>query len=130
MFHLDTDTVIAFLNGNQKVTDAIKAHLPDIAISSLVFAELLFGARASARCDENIEKLNRMLSIIEVVDFDLECARTYSEDRLSLKQKGRPTGEMDLLIGSVALTRGSILVTHNTKHFQHIDGLLLDDWSV
>jgi len=38
------------------------------------------------------------------------------------------TGEMDLLIASVAMAHKAILVTHNVKHFEQIEGLLLEDW--
>jgi predicted nucleic acid-binding protein len=35
---------------------------------------------------------------------------------------------MDMLIAAVALANDAILVTHNTKHFENIDGLVLEDW--
>lgn len=99
-----------------------------MAVSSLVLAELRFGARASARAGENIERLDQFLQILEVVDFDAASAEAYSRIRLSLRQKGRPTGEMDLLIEAVALANDAVLVTHNTKHFENIEGLVLEDW--
>ena len=61
MWHLDTNIVIAFLNGNQAVATQLKAHLPDVAISSMVLAELLYGARASARAPENLARLRQFL---------------------------------------------------------------------
>ncbi len=128
MRHLDTNIVIAFLSGNQAVADQLKTHLPDVAISSLVLAELLYGARASARMPENIERLNQFLQIIELVGFDQASAEAYSRIRLSLRQKGLPTGEMDMLIAAVALANGAVLVTHNTKHFENIEDLALEDW--
>ncbi len=44
MHHLDTNIIIAYLNGNQKVAERLKAHLPELAMSSLVLAELRYGA--------------------------------------------------------------------------------------
>jgi tRNA(fMet)-specific endonuclease VapC len=35
---------------------------------------------------------------------------------------------MDMLIAAAALSRGAILVTHNTKHFSRIKGLKIEDW--
>jgi tRNA(fMet)-specific endonuclease VapC len=128
MRHLDTNIVIAYLTGNQTVAAQLKAHLPEVAISSLVLAELRFGAQASARAAENTERLNQLLQIVEVADFDAASAEAYSRIRLSLRQKGRPTGEMDMLIAAVALANDAILVTHNTKHFENIEGLVLEDW--
>ena len=128
MRHLDTNIVIAYLIGNQTVAGQLKDHLPEVAISSLVLAELRFGARASARTVENIERLNQFLQIVEVADFDDASADAYSRIRLSLRQMGRPTGEMDTLIAAVALANDAVLVTHNTKHFEDIEGLVLEDW--
>ena len=129
MRHLDTNIVIAYLTGNQAVAGQLKDHLPEVAISSLVLAELRFGARASARTDENLERLNQFLQVVEVADFDDASADAYSRIRLSLRQMGRPTGEMDMPIAAVALANDAMLVTHNTRHFENIEGLVLEDWS-
>jgi tRNA(fMet)-specific endonuclease VapC len=128
MRHLDTNVVIAFLNGNTTIASHLKAHLPEVGISALVLAELLYGARASARAAENTERVWQFLQIVSVADFDRACAETYSRLRLSLRQKGRPTSEIDALIAAVALANNAVLVTHNTKHFEHIGGLQLEDW--
>jgi tRNA(fMet)-specific endonuclease VapC len=128
MRHLDTNVVIAYLTGNLIVAGQLKDHLPEVAISSLVLAELRFGARASTRSGENLERLNQFLQIVEVADFDDASADAYSRIRLSLRQMGRPTGEMDMLIAAVALAHDAILVTHNTRHFENIEGLVLEDW--
>lgn len=128
MRHLDTNIVVAFLNGNKVVATKLKAHLPDVAISSLVLAELLYGARASARAEENIKSLKQFLQIVAIADFDQPSAEAYSQIRLSLRQKGRPTGEIDTLIAANAVANNAVLVTHNTKHFENIDGLPLENW--
>ena len=128
MRHLDTNIVIAYLIGNQTVAGQLKDHLPEVAIRSLVLAELRFGARASARTDENIERLNQFLQIAEIADFDDASADAYSRIRLSLRRMGKPTGEMDMLIAAVALANDAVLVTHNTKHFENVEGLVLEDW--
>ena len=128
MWHLDTNIVIAYLNGDRTVAAQIKAHLPEVAISSLVLAELLYGARASARSSENIKRLRQFLQIVGVADFDQASAEAYSRIRLTLRRKGRPTGEIDAFIAAVALANGAVLVTHNTRHFENIEELRLEDW--
>ncbi|EDN69535.1 PilT-like protein [Beggiatoa sp. PS] len=126
--HLDTNIVIAYFKGNHKVANKIKTHLPHISISTLVLGELLYGARASQRKDENLDKVYQFLRIVNVVDFDQACAEQYSHIRASLRKKGRPTGETDALIAAIALAHNATLVTDNIKHFQHIDGLILENW--
>ena len=128
MYHLDTCIVIAYLNGNRKIADRLKFHFPDIAISSVVWGELLYGARASARSEENLKNLEKFLLLVNISDYDRESAEMYSRIRLSLKQKGRPSGEADMMIAATALADNAILVTDNTKHFQHVENIRLENW--
>ncbi|MCK5720664.1 MAG: type II toxin-antitoxin system VapC family toxin [Thiomargarita sp.] len=126
--HLDTCIVIAYLNGNQTVAKKLKLHLPNITISSLVWGELLYGARASARSLENIKKLQQFKQLVNIANFDEKSADFYSQIRLYLRKKGRPIGETDMLIAAIALATNAVLVTDNTKHFENIEDLILDNW--
>lgn len=130
MRHLDTNVVIAYLNGNVSVAAQIKIHLPQVAVSSLALAELLYGALASARPAENSARVRQFLRAIEVADFDRNAAEAYGHIRLALRRKGRPTGEIDALIAAVALANNAVLVTHNTRHFENSEDLVLEDWLV
>ncbi len=96
--HLDTCIVIAYLNGNQEVAEKLKLYLPDITISSFVLGELLYGARASARSSENLEKLMEFRQFVDIADFDERSADYYSKIRFSLRKKGRPIGEADMFL--------------------------------
>jgi tRNA(fMet)-specific endonuclease VapC len=128
MRHLDTCIVIVFLNGNQAVAERVKFHLPDLAISSIVLGELLYGAKASARSPENLNNLGRFLQLVSIADYDRRSAEAYSQIRLSLRQKGRPSGEADMLIAAAAIADNAVLVTDNVKHFQHIENLKIENW--
>ena len=128
MHQLDTNIVIAYLNGNQDIAAQLKARLPDVEISAIVFAELLYGARLSAKSERNLEKLEALAQLIGVAPFDAVSAAAYARLRMALRAKGRPTGEVDALIAAVALARQAVFVTHNTRHFEHIDGLQIEDW--
>ncbi len=128
MRQLDTNIVIAYLNGNPVVANKLNSHLPDVAISSLVLAELLYGARASTRVQENMSRVHAFTRIVKVLDFDGQSAEYYSEIRFFLRQQGRPTGEIDMQIAAIAVAYGAVLVTHNVRHFQNIPGLVVEDW--
>jgi len=128
IYHLDTNIVIAYFNGNRTIANQLKFYLPHISISTLVLGELLYGARASQRREANLEKVYQLLRLVNLVDFNQACAEQYSQIRVSLRHQGRPTGETDALIAAVAKAYNAILVTDNLKHFQHIEGLLLENW--
>ena len=55
-------------------------------------------------------------------------ARQYAQSRLTLERAGRPIGERDLLIASIALARGLIVVSHNVSEFARVPGLKTEDW--
>lgn len=41
---------------------------------------------------------------------------------------GTPIGSYDLQIAVIALANNLILVTHNTREFERVEGLKLEDW--
>ena len=127
-YHLDTNTIIAYLNGDRAVAEKIKQHLPHIAVSALVVGELLYGARNSQRRERNLDNVYQFLRVVQVIDFDLASAEQYSHIRVSLRKKGRPSGANDMIIAAIALAHNAVLVTDNTKDFEHIDKLDLENW--
>jgi tRNA(fMet)-specific endonuclease VapC len=128
MILLDTNVVVAHLKGNAAVTTRIADQMDNVAVPALVVAELDYGAKASARPAENLARLDAFLSCMDIVQFDEAAARQYGTLRAHLKTIGRPTGEIDALIGAVALAHGAVLVTHNTRDFENIEGLAVEDW--
>ena len=126
---LDTNVVIAFFNGNKTVLQRIYADVDRIALSSLVVAELDYGAKASQKAKENLEKLHRFVDIVQVVPFDIECAKIFGTIKSKLRKLGKPTGEMDALIAATAMAHKAVLVTGNRKHFKNIEGLKVEIWS-
>jgi len=51
-----------------------------------------------------------------------------SEIRAKLAAAGTPIGPYDVLIAGQALARALTLITHNSREFQRVPGLLLEDW--
>lgn len=129
MILLDTNVAIAFFNGNKTVLQRIYADVDRIALSSLVVAELDYGAKASQKAKENLEKLHRFVDIVQVVPFDIECAKIFGTIKSKLRKLGKPTGEMDALIAATAMAHKAVLVTGNRKHFENIEGLKVEIWS-
>lgn len=62
--------------------------------------------------------------------FDGEAAEIAGKVRAELSKAGTPIGPYDLQIAAIALVYGLVLVTHNTREFQRIEGLWIDDWEV
>ena len=71
MILLDTNVVVAFLNGDKSVLKRIRVKIDEIALSTLVVAELDYGAKVFQKSEENLEKLYRLVDIVQVVPFDI-----------------------------------------------------------
>jgi tRNA(fMet)-specific endonuclease VapC len=130
MILLDTNIVVGFFNGNRSVLRKIRERINRIALSVLVVAELDYGAKASQRAEENLEKLYRFLDIVQVVPFDLECAKVFGTVKSKLRMLGKPTGEVDALIAATAIAHKATLITANKRHFENIEGLKIETWPI
>ena len=100
----------------------------NLAVCSVVKAELLFGARRSQRVEENLLRYRKFLDPLHSFPFDDDCAEEYSRIRSELSCKGNLIGPNDLLIASIAVAHDATLVTNNTKEFSRVRNLRLEDW--
>jgi len=130
MYLLDTNTCIRLLNGDHAaVTKRFIAQSPQvIAVSSVVKAELLYGARNSQRVEENLKLLKLFFSPLNSLPFDDRCAEEYGQIRADLRRQGQPIGPNDMLIAATARAHDAVLVTHNTSEFGRVAGLRMEDW--
>jgi len=86
-------------------------------------AELYVGAELAANPSDEATRIDACLGALRILDFDDAAARVYGRIEVSLRGVGRPAGDFDALIASVALRHGQILVTRNPRHFHGITGL-------
>ena len=68
------------------------------------------------------------LSRFQSLPFDDHCAEVYGRIRSRLAELGTPIGPNDLLIAAIAVAQGITLVTHNTREFGRVEGLIWEDW--
>ncbi|MDH9219941.1 MULTISPECIES: PIN domain-containing protein [Moraxella] len=54
----------------------------------------------------------------------------YGKWANALKTKGMPIGNNDLWIASHALAVGAVVVTRNSREFERITDLAVEDWTV
>jgi tRNA(fMet)-specific endonuclease VapC len=127
---LDTNTCIAYLNGRAVGVRRRLQGLPpnEVALCSVVKAELLYGARKSTNPPTVLAKLRRFFTPFISLPFDDAAAQAYGTIRADLEQVGKPIGPNDLMIAAIALACGLTLVTHNTGEFQRVPGLTIEDW--
>ena len=127
---LDTNICIYIINQRPAaVFQHFSGLLPSqVGISSITQAELDFGvAKSGSR--RNRRALDKFLLPLEVYNFDARAARIYGDLRAQLEAAGTPIGAMDTLIAAHALALGHIMVTNNTREFQRVPHLQLENWA-
>lgn len=126
---LDTNTCIYALKLQGRVVERMREHSPgEIATTIITLAELWFGAQKSARSVAVRREVDAFLEPFDVLPFDREAAGAYARVRAALERVGRPIGERDLLIASIALARDMTVITHNLGEFTRVPGLSTADW--
>jgi len=132
LYMLDTN-ICSFIIRNkpqsikEKLQEMEKNHT--IGLSSIVVSELLYGATK-----KDSPKLMKIVSAFIdnfiIYDYSKVSAQFYGNIRTDLEKKGKIIGANDLLIASHSLSLEAVLVTNNTREFERVNGLILEDWSL
>ncbi|MEY4979486.1 MAG: hypothetical protein RLZZ352_1756 [Pseudomonadota bacterium] len=127
---LDTNMVIYIQRGVPSVLQRlVAAGRQHVALPSLVVAELAYGVEKSTHQARNRERLEQLLLEMTVLPWSHRAMWHYAKHFHALRQKGQLIGHIDLLIAAQALGEDAILVTNNTREFERIDGLKLENWA-
>lgn len=130
----DTNICIFLINKKfEYLMDRVeKLGIEKIGISSITIAELEYGIAKS----ESMHKKENRIALLEFllpfkfIDFNQNDAYEYGRIRQDLQSKGKIIGNMDILIGSQAVSRELILVTNNEKEFKRIENLKIENWKI
>lgn len=129
-YMLDTNICIyAIKHKPEAVIQRFLRHDPEeMCISAVTYAELMHGVEKSRAVEKNRIAISLFLSPITILEFHAPAAEEYGKIRTQLERKGTTIGPMDLLIAGHARSEGLILVTNNTREFERVEGLTVEDW--
>lgn len=130
-YMLDTNICIYTIkNKSPKVIQNFLKHDPnDMCISATTYAELMHGVEKSMAKERNRIAITMFLSPISILEFDTCAAEEYGRIRADLEKKGTPIGPMDMLIAAHAKAEDLVLVTNNTREFERVEDLEVEDWT-
>jgi tRNA(fMet)-specific endonuclease VapC len=139
MILLDTDhlTILAFRESEQHArlrARMIASEDQDFATTIVNAEEQLRGWLAELNCSRSVhqqipayERLLELLRFLEefsLIRFDARAADEF--DRL--RRRKIRIGTMDLKIASIALVHNVLLLSANSRDFEHVPGLRVENW--
>ena len=135
IYLLDSNSWIDHLRHGpaSKVTAKIAAAPPgSVCLCSLVVGELIYGALhgGPAHQAKNLALIASLRQQFMSLAFDDRAAEEYGKTRAYLSSMGTLIGPNDLIIAAIAVAHGCTLVSHNTREFSRVPGLLLEDWEM
>ena len=98
-----------------------------ICTSIVAAAELRYGA-VKSNSRQLSERVGLLLSALEILPLEPPADQRYAEVRHHLARQGSPIGPNDLLIAVHALTANLTLVTANTREFERVPALHVENW--
>lgn len=128
-FLLDTNILSDLIRNPQgSVTEKIeKVGEERVCTSIIVASELRFGAFKKGS-EELTQKVEAILSAIEIQPYEAPADIHYAKLRTQLEQKGMPIGPNDLLIAAQALASELVVVTANMSEFNRVPKLKVENW--
>jgi tRNA(fMet)-specific endonuclease VapC len=127
-FALDSSTVSHALRNEGGAAARLRELGPHgVVLPTVVVFEVRFGLLRMGR-HRLQTAFEAMSGAMGTLDFDRETADHAARIRVELEARGTPIGLADLLIAATARRHGCTLVTHNTREFERVPGLLLEDW--
>ena len=130
IFALDTNIISYLLRYDPNVSARLQYENDRdnmIIIPPLVYYEIKRGLLI----DNSTKRLRSFEHFCEDLNIGEMTLEAYDEAaRLYAKQRriGRPIGDADILIAAFCIVNGYTLVTHNSKHFEGLEGLEIEDW--
>ncbi len=127
-YMLDTNMCIYLMKNQPKEVAQrfAQCYVGDVVISSITYAELVYGVAVSANPEQEEINLASLVEDIQVVPFDSAAGMAYGPIRLATRDTKKDA--LDKLIAAHALSLNAIVVTNNTRDFARYPGLILENW--
>ncbi|MDR2579751.1 MAG: type II toxin-antitoxin system VapC family toxin [Fibromonadaceae bacterium] len=126
---LDTNICIFLFKNKYGIGEKIKqiGGLDSCCISEITLAELKFGVELSENKNHNAKLVENFSKEIIVLPI-LNCLNVFAKEKAKLKKIGNLIDDFDILIGSSAISNDLIMVTDNEKHFDRLNGIVIENW--
>ncbi|WP_071010372.1 PIN domain-containing protein, partial [Klebsiella pneumoniae] len=95
----------------------------------VTYAEMRFGATGPKASPRHIQLVDAFCARLDaILPWDRAAVDATTDIRVALRLAGTPIGPNDTAIAGHAIAAGAILVTNNTREFERVPALVLEDW--
>jgi tRNA(fMet)-specific endonuclease VapC len=128
---IDTDILSLFFRGHPQVVAQFGAYTKvydKINISIITYYEILSGLK-HRDAHKQLEVFLDFTSQNEVIPLTESSVSLSADMYAATRTQGSPIDDIDILIAGIAMANDWVMVTHNRKHFEKLDGIEIKDWS-
>ncbi len=124
---VDSNVLINFLRGRKDDIELIRKLASEkiLGTTDINAFELYYGAYKSNRQDESLALAKGLLNSLFLVSTNEDSMEIAAKVMADMEKKGKTIDMRDMFIGAICLTNSLSLLTHNKKHFENIEGLVL-----
>ncbi|WP_284193425.1 type II toxin-antitoxin system VapC family toxin [Vibrio zhanjiangensis] len=132
-YMLDT-CICSFIMREQPITvlqklQSVVGKQHRIVISAITYQEMQYGLLGKKASPKHAVLVQEFLKRVDaILPWDKGAVDATTNVKRDLMAKGTPIGNNDTAIAGHAIATGSVLVTNNTREFQRVKGLKLEDW--
>jgi tRNA(fMet)-specific endonuclease VapC len=132
MYLFDTDVLsnVVKARPSPSLSEKLSRLAPEMQFTTAItVGEIYYGALRSAHAERILEAYQeKVFPLLTILAFDEESARTYGRIKARMEKKGLSASEPDLRIASIAVQHKFTVITGNTKHFEKIPGVSVENW--
>jgi tRNA(fMet)-specific endonuclease VapC len=129
LYMLDTNIVSALMRGHAEIDERL-LHLDpnDWCISAVTHSEICYGLALRPGVSRLARAAQQFFAVAVTAAWDAAAAASHGALRARLRTQGAPIGDFDEMIAGHALALRAALVTDNLKHFDRVEGLVVENW--
>jgi tRNA(fMet)-specific endonuclease VapC len=131
LYMLDTNAASAAMRGKPGFDERLQKLDEDDAewcISAITHSELRYGLALRPEAISLARLVEAFLQRATTEPWNAAAADIHGRVRAHLRLRGTPIGDLDEMIAAHALALNAVLVADNTRHFERIPGLKLENW--
>lgn len=124
---LDTNIISFYLKGDKRLKEKLSCNIDSLAISIISYYEIVSGLQ-SINAAKRINEFENFCEFVDIINLNKSSIKASCHIYSDLKKVGNLIDDIDILIAGIAISNNLIFITDNTKHFERIKNLKIENW--